>query len=236
MKKVLLFVLAIAFMSLPVSSKAATEAVFTITSSKTNYCVGDDLQINLNVDAGSYATTLSVIDFDLKISDLSVVELKDEAEPFVPGNIYSTAGIQGFEGSVVNAVTYINPTNKPANRSGSIGTINFKALKEGSVTFSYDRIEAAEESKEDDYVTTSASSLTVTVGGSSACGSTVSTSSSSTGTSGYYTYTPTPTVRAATTTATNTSTGPEAVFMVAGVGGLAIFALYKILEGKERRT
>jgi len=230
MKKILLFVLAIVFLSYPVASSAASEAIFTITSAETNYSVGDDIQINLNVDAGSYATTLSVIDFDLKISDLAVAEPKDKAEPFVPGNIYSTAGIQGINENIVNVVTYINPTNKPANRSGSIGTINFKALKEGSVTFSYDRIEAAEESKEDDYVTTSASSLTVTIG------STVSAATTDSGTTGYYTYTPTPTVRAATTTATDTSTGPEAVFLVAGIGGFVLFALYKILEGKERRT
>lgn len=236
MKKLLYAILAVTFVFFPFCSKAANEAVFTITSPKTNYSVGDDIQISLNVDAGPYVSTLSVIDFDLKISDTSVVELKDSNQPFVPGNIFSTAGIQGVSGSVVNAVTYINPTNKPSSRSGTIGTINFKALKEGSVTFSYDRIEAAEESKEDDYVTTSASSLTVTIG--STTGTTSSSSLVAAGSSGASSryVTPTPTVKAAKTSASNTSTGPEAVFVVAALGGIALFTLYKILEGKERRA
>lgn len=232
MKKVLFSLMASTCLLFPFQSQAASEAIFTITSAKTNYSVGEDIQINLNVDAGSYATTLSVIDFDLKISDLSVVELRDRTQPFVPGNIYSTAGIQSFEGDIVNAVTYISPTNKPANRSGSIGTINFKALKEGRVTFSYDRIEAAEESKEDDYVTTSASSYTITVGSTVGSSSTGSSSSSA----GYYSYTPTPTVKAATTTATDTTTGPEAVLLVAGAGGFSLFILRKLLARKGART
>lgn len=216
----------------PPATKAASEAVFTVTSAKTNYAVGDDIQITLNVDAGDYKTTLSVIDFDLKVSDTSVAEVKNASEPFVPGSIYSVAGIQGVEGDIVNAVTYINASSKPSSRSGVIGTINFKALKAGSVTFSYDRIEAAEESKEDDYVTTSASSLTVTIG------STVSASSAgaSSTSSGYYYITPTPTAKSATTAASDTSTGPEAVILLALLGGGSIFFLYKIFEGSRGRV
>jgi len=39
-------------------------------------------------------------------------KLRMSAQPFVPGNIFSTAGIQGVNGSVVNAVAYINPNRK----------------------------------------------------------------------------------------------------------------------------
>ena len=127
MKKIFYLFLAVLFACFPLTSKAASEAVFTITSAKTNYCVGDDIQISLNVDAGPYATTLSVIDMDVKTSDTSIAEVKDTTQPFVPGNIFSTAGIQGVNGAVVNAVTYISPTNKPASRSGENGTINYKA-------------------------------------------------------------------------------------------------------------
>lgn len=223
MKKLLFAIVTLAFVALPLSSRASDEAVFTVTSTKTNYAVGDDIQVTLNVDAGPYASTLSVIDFDLKVSDTSIIEVEDSSAPFVPGSIYSTAGIQGVDGDIINAVTYINASDKPTNRSGTIGTINFKALKEGTVTLSYDRIEAAEEGDEDNYVSTSASSLTITIG------STVSAYSSTSKTS-------TPTVRAVTTTATDTSTGPEEVFLFSAAGGIAIFVFYKARSMKGRRT
>lgn len=232
MKKFIL-ILSTLFVLLPYNSKAATEAVFTITSAKTNYAVGENIQISLNVDAGSYATTLSVIDFDLKTSDLSVVELQDQEEPFVPGEIFSTAGIQSVEDDLVNAVVYVSPTNPPVNRSGVIGTINLRALKEGTVTFSYDRIEAAEESKEDDYVTTSASSLTITIG--SSVSSKSSTTSTGTSSSSYSNYSATPTPSSLASTADSATTGPEAVAVIALTSGFVLHLIsrkYKIFARK----
>lgn len=234
MRKIILLLLSICVLVLPLNTMAANEAVFTITSQKTNYSVGENIQISLNVDAGAYATTLSVIDFDLKISDTAVAELEDQADPLVPGDIFSTAGIQSVEGDIINAVVYVSPTEPPASRSGVIGTINFRALKEGAVTFSYDRIEAAEESTEDDYVTTSASSLTVTIGSSSSVKS--SSSSSVAGTTSYSYSTPTPTVKSATTTASTATTGPEMVLILSGSTGLAIYFLKKRFNRIARKV
>lgn len=223
MKKLFVALSSLALIALPLQSQAADEAAFSITSNKTNYSVGDDIQVTLGVDAGDYATTLSVLDFDLKVSDTSIIEVVDSTTPFVPGDIYSTAGIQAVDGDIINVVTYINASDKPTNRSGTIGTINFKALKNGTVTLSYDRIEAAEEGDEDSYVSTSASSLTITIG------STVSTYSTSTKTK-------TPTTVTASTTATDTSTGPEAVFLVSLAGGAILFAVYRLRLIKGVKT
>ncbi|OQA52136.1 MAG: hypothetical protein BWY43_00622 [candidate division WS2 bacterium ADurb.Bin280] len=236
MKKTLTLLVAVAFLAFPCFSRAASEAVFTITSAKTNYAVGENIQISLNVDAGSYVTTLSVIDFDLKTSDLTVVELQDQEEPFVPGEIFSTAGIQSVEDDLINAVVYVSPTNPPSSRSGVVGTINFRALKEGTVTFSYDRIEAAEESKEDDYVTTSASSLTITVGSSVSSKTSASTSSTGSTTSSYSSYNKTPTPSSLATTADSATTGPELAAGIALASGFALHLIRKRYKIFTRKT
>jgi len=246
----------LAVMSLAVSSRAANEAMFSASSEKTNYNVGDDITVTLNVDAGPYASSLSVIDFDLKVSDMTVVEPKDKTSPFVPGQIFSNVGMQSVQGDKINIVCYINPNNKPAKRSGVVGTISFKALKEGSATLSYERIEAAEENKEMEYVSTSASNLVLTIGAGSSGTATPTPSgettvSSAGGTSGAGTTGTTgttgisaqatktkslPAVQGATSGATSATTGPEAIIAIALLGGGGLYAAYKLTLRKVKKS
>jgi hypothetical protein len=210
------FVFAMIF-SFCAKTKAADQANFSVTADQSSYNVGDEVKVSFSVDAGPYASTLSVIDMNIKVSDMTVIAPKDTTNPFVPGEIYSSVGMQSIADNIINVVCYINPNNKPTNRSGLIGTITFTALKAGTVTISYDKIEAAEESKEDQYVTTSASSLILNIGGLQAA----------TTATAVKTATPTKT---ATPHATSTSanTGPGAVFLVALAGGGLIYLLYRL--------
>jgi len=222
MKKVIGLLISAALLILPVGVLGADEATFSATSSKTQYSVGDEITVSFSVDAGAYATTLNVIDIDIAIDDTSVIEPANTSSPFTAGSIYSGIGLQSYSNGLINVVTYVNPENKPASRSGLIGTVAFTALKEGRATISYARIEAAEENNETEFVNTSASSLTIEIGSGGTSASTSETSSAASvsgGTAGYTSgYTAT-----APTTSTSASTGPEHIVIAVVLAGLVAF-------------
>jgi len=218
MKKLYLFitsVLAILTLSTPVL--AADQATFSAESAKSSYVVGDTINVDLKVDAGAFASTLSVIDMTVKISDTTVAEPANSSAPFTLGSIYTSIVSQSYNAGTLKAAVFVDPNNKPANRSGVIGTLVLKGLKAGSVTISYDGIQATQENDELNFVTTSASSLTLNVTGGVAAQTTAV--ASSTGSS----------VRAATTV----STGPEEALLVALIGGILFFFLYRLYKTKS---
>ena len=202
------------FFALP--AKAAGEAAFSVSSQRSAYAAGESVQVSFSVDAGDYDTTLSVIDMTIKVSDSSVLSPSDLMTPFVSGQIYTQVNLQEVVNDTIHVVVNIDPNNKPATRSGVIGTIDFTALKEGTVTVSYDDIKATEEGKETEYISTTASSLDLII---SAAGAQV-------------TATATPRV---TTSTTAVSTGPEQVILIALLGGFAIFLIYRLIF-KTRKT
>lgn len=211
--KILLFSVLIASVCF-LPAKAEDVATFSITSDKTSYQVGDAIPITLAVNAGAYSSNLNVIEMTLKF-DANKVEVSNTSTPFTPGAIYSSAPIQSVSGDTINVVAMVNAGSPASNRSGTIGTISFKAKAEGTAVFTYSDIKAAAgtagETLTDDYITTTASSLSVTIGAVS----TTDTSSSSTGATSVRTATPAKTVKAATT-------GPEHVLLVVFASGLAI--------------
>jgi hypothetical protein len=231
MRKILAFIgiIALVLFLLPQPSKAADEASFSATTDRTSYAVGDDVTVSFSVDAGTYASTLSVIDANIKISDTSVIEPKDKTTPFVAGTIFSSIPIQSYQNGVINIVAMINPDNKPSSRSGVIGTVAFKALKAGQATISYDRIEAAQEGSETDLINTSASSLVVTVGGGT---SAVASSTATTGAGAVSvgTVSKTATATGATKAAAAATTGPADTLPAIILGGMIIFLIYNLLK------
>lgn len=233
MRKILVFIGVIALVGflIPQTSRAADEASFSATTERTSYAVGDDVTVSFSVDAGTYTPTLSVIDSDIKISDTSVIEPKDKTTPFVAGTIFSSIPIQSYQNGVINIVAMINPDNKPATRSGVIGTVVFKALKTGQATISYDRIEATQEKSETDFINTSASSLVVTVGAGVA-GSTNSTATTGTGAAAVSagTVSKTATSTGVTKAATAATTGPADALPAIILGGIVIFLIYNLLK------
>lgn len=210
-----IFILALPmFFAIP--AEAAGEAVFSVSSQRTAYSAGESVQVSFSVDAGDYDTTLSVIDMTIKVSDSSVLSPSDLVVPFVSGQIYTQVNLQEVVNDTIHVVVNIDPNNKPTNRSGVIGTIDFTALQAGNVTISYDDIKATEEGKETEYISTTASSLDLII---SAAGAEV-------------TATPTPRITSGTTAV---STGPEQVILIALVSGFAIFLIYRLLF-KIRKT
>lgn len=204
----LVLVLSMAFV---MPTKAAGEAAFSISSQRTSYSAGENVQVSFSVDAGDYETTLSVIDMTIKVSDSSVLSPNDLVIPFVAGQIYTQVNLQEVINDTVHVVVNIDPNNKPASRSGVIGTIDFTALKAGNVTISYDDIKATEEGKETEYISTTASSLDLSITEADAAALTA---------------TPTPRV---TTGTTSVSTGPAQTILIALLGGFAIFFIFRLL-------
>ena len=195
---------------------AADTAVFSAESSKTDYVVGDDIKVTLNVDAGTYVSTLSTIEMSVKISDPTVIDATS-ASPLTLGSIYSSVVSQSYASGVLKATVFIDPNNKPASRSGVIGTLSLKALKTGQATISYDGIQATEENNELEFISTSASSLTLNVGQGVAAATTSATATS------------TKTAVKATTTV---STGPEQFLLLALLGGALTFIFYSLLKSR----
>jgi hypothetical protein len=205
---------------------AADDAVFSFVPDKTSYAVGDDVKVNYMVDVGQY-TTLSVIDFSVKISDTTIIAPKSSGF-FSPGDIYSQLGASSITDSNVNALVYIDPNNKTAGRSGRVGTFTFTALKAGAVTLSSDKIEATQESSETDWAITSSSQGKITVGSSSSS-SGVATSNL-TGASANTTAT----VKGSTTK--SVQTGPSGAIALSLAAGFAIYlVLIQCIINKNAR-
>lgn len=229
MKKIIGFLISLIVFISPAGALGADEAVFSVTSSKTQYSVGDDITVSFSVDAGPYASTLNVIDMDIAIDDSSVIEPTNASSAFTAGSVYSSIALQSYSNGLAQVVVYVNPENKPSSRSGLIGTMTFKALKEGRATISYDRIEAAEENNITEFVNTSASSLTIEVGSGVSSSSTSSTSStvSTSGTTGTSAGVGTSTLGAASslspTTTTSATTGPEHMALAVILFGLVSY-------------
>lgn len=217
MKKIIVLCLLVSSFCFISSAKAASEAVFSATSDKTSYAVGDDVKISLNVDAGPYASTLSVIDFKIKISDPTVIAPVGSS-PLTLGSIYTNTVTQSYSNGIVSAAVFIDPNNKPANRSGVIATMTFKAQKAGQAVISYDSIQATEENNELEYITTSASSLTVIVGAAVNAQTTATTASSSSSSSGTAS-----SVRTATANPSNAVTGPKETLIFSLIAGILLF-------------
>ncbi|PIT97081.1 hypothetical protein COT77_03395 [Candidatus Berkelbacteria bacterium CG10_big_fil_rev_8_21_14_0_10_41_12] len=201
----------------PQKQKALADdvAVFSVTSDKTSYNVGDQVTVSLAVDAGPFSSTLNVIDFTLSF-DSSKLGVANSSSPFTPGSIFSGAPIQAVEGSTVHAVVNVNPDSPPANRSGTIGTINFTATTEGDATFTYSDIKAAGSQNLDDYISTTASSLTIAIGSVTAQETSTSVAATSTRTS-----TPAKAARSA-------STGPEEAIIIAILAALGIMLVIRL--------
>ena len=215
MKKIILLTLVISLLCLALPVKAADEAVFSATSDQTSYDVGDDVRVSLNVDAGPYSSTLSVIDFKVKISDPSVVAPVGSS-PLTLGSIYTNTVTQSYSDGIVSAAVFIDPNNKPANRSGVIATMTLKAQKEGQAIISYPSIQATEEDNELDFISTSASSLTVIVGPAVSAEATKTSSSSSAAVA--HTATPQP---------GRASTGPKETLLFSLMAGTVIFLVIR---------
>jgi len=209
------------------SAFAADAAMFSIATTKTSFNVGDTVQASLSVDAGPYASSLSTIDLDLKLSEAGILEAEDSSAPFKPGTIYPSVFNQKVDGSLISGVFYINPDSKPASRSGLIATINFKAIKAGTVTISYDKVAATEESKENEYATTSASSLVLNIASAS------SDSSGSIDTI-YSLISPTASDTVTSSDVSSASSGPEMVILGSLFGGGLAFLVYKSLIKSKR--
>lgn len=221
MKKIFVFITSVlALMTFAAPALAADQATFSAESSKTTYVVGDAINIDLKVDAGAFASTLSVIDMTVKISDPTVVEPANSSAPFTLGSIYTSIVSQSYSAGTLKAAVFVDPNNKPANRSGVIGTLALKALKTGSVTISYDGIQATQENDELNFITTSASSLTVNVTG----GTTAQTTSTAVAST---------TTRSAVQATTTVSTGPKEALLVALIGGIVFFLFYRIYKAKS---
>lgn len=201
---------------------------FTISSPKTTYTVGEEITTTYSVDAGEYASTLSTIDFEVKVSDPSIIQPSSADNPFTAGTIFSQTAIQSVQDDIINVVAHINPESKPSSRSGEIGTIKFRALKAGTVTLSYNSIQAAEENLEDQYITTTAGSLTLTIGSGSSSSAAITSSGSSTTTRVVATATPRPVA-----VATTARTGPESAVAFALGGGILIFLSLRRLKGNK---
>ncbi len=217
MKKIIVLSILLVSMMLTGRAQAAGDtAVFSATSDKTSYQVGDTVKVTLSVDAGSYATTLSVIDFKVKISDATVIE-PASSNPLTLGSIYTNTVTQSYSNGIVSAVVFVDPSNKPAQRSGVVGTLTFRAAKAGSAVISYDSIKATEEGNELGYITTTASSLTVNVGTSVTAQNTSTADSSGSSSTGSSVST-----RTATPQPGNATTGPEDVILVAVGAGILI--------------
>jgi len=210
-------------------ARGADTALFSATSEKTSYQVGEEIEVSFSVDAGPFASTLSSIDMDIKVSDMSVIEPADKQNPFVAGTIYSSAFGQSVNNDLITGVFHINPENKPANRSGLIATVNFTALKAGSATISYDRIEATEEKNETEFISTSASSLVINVGGSGTSAGT----SSDTSAASYVRVTPIVSGYGDVSGAGETATGPEQIFALAVLGGVLTYGIFRLLSKRK---
>lgn len=228
MKKILLsLTLTITLALFSLMSARAEGGQFTISSPRTTYNVGDEITTTYSVDAGEYASTLSTIDFEVKVSDPSIIQPSSADNPFIAGTIFSQTAIQSVQDDIINVVAHINPESKPSSRSGEIGTIKFRALKAGTVTLSYNSIQAAEENLEDQYITTTAGSLTLTIGSGS---STTAASTSTGSTTARVVATATPRPVAVATTA---RTGPESAVAFALGGGILIFLSLRRLKGNK---
>jgi len=230
MRKITRYLLALSVLFLPFSALGADEAVFSVTSTKTQYAVGDEITVSFSVDAGPYASSLNVIDMDIAIDDTSVIEPSNVSSPFTAGSVYPSIAMQSYSSGLMHAMVYINPENKPSSRSGLIGTMTFKGLKEGRATISYDRIEAAEENNITEFINTSSSSLTIEISSGSGTISSDSPSTSSdsstygtastssgTGTGTYTTESTTP------TSSTSASTGPEHIALAVILSSMVFY-------------
>jgi len=188
-------------------AKAENDATFSFSTDQTTFQDGSDIVVKINVDAGTYASTLNTIDFTVTISDTTVLEPANLTVPYSAGLIFTKYGVNDYSNGSVHVVAYVDPDNKPASRSGVVGTIAFKALKSGSATLSFGDISAAEEGSELGFISTVASTLTMDID----AGETVAV--------------PSPTVKGSTVG--STKTGPEEVLVIAFIGAIALFSFYK---------
>src|ERR1035441_7463070 len=94
----LLFVLSMLF---AYPAKADSGATFSVSSDRSSYNVGDTVQVSFSVDAGTYSSTLSVIDMTIQLSDAMVMTPADTTTPFVAGTIYSQVNLQEINGSTI---------------------------------------------------------------------------------------------------------------------------------------
>jgi len=236
LKVALVFVLAVVFiLVIPLVSEAAGGIKLLAVSDKSQFAVGNEANISIAVDAGEYSQTLTALWLGIRISDPTVLEPQD-SEPVTNGENYRV-GTQSYSNGLVNALIYIDPDNKPANRSGLVGTLALRALKTGKATISFDSLQATESGNEFDFVEATGTSLNLKV---VAAGTALISALTSTAVS-LTTSTPTPTVSAASTTtatsaAASAETGPALIVALTVAGGGLSLASYKFVRSRKKRA
>lgn len=200
--------------------------------------VGDTIRIFPYVDANDH-NGLNVINMKLKISDTTVVAPVDQSSFFTPGATYSQLGFQKYADGAMEILVYIDPNDKPTERSAYVGEIKLKALKTGSATISFESLEVTEEENEDTFVETTNSSLDITVVSASSSSVSAASSSASASTSPAIgsgqilgaNATATSTVKSASTGVTGSlsgvSTGPIGAILGSLFGGTIVYFLVK---------
>lgn len=196
--------------------------------------VGDTIRMFPYVDANDH-NGLNVINMKLKISDTTVVAPVDQSSFFTPGATYSQLGFQKYADGVMEVLVYIDPNDKPTERSAYVGEIKLKALKTGSATISFESLEVTEEENEDTFVETTNSPLDITVVSASSSSVSAASSSASASTSptteSASVATSTATVKSASTRVTGSlsgvSTGPIGAILGSLFGGTVVYIFVK---------
>jgi len=223
------FVLAVLFAGMIVSAAhAATPAEFgfiqngTSGSSSQSFAAGDEINVYFYVKANGHSG-LNVINAAIKISDTSVVAPISPESYFSVGQIYSQLGFQKYDSAgLMNILVYIDPNNKPSDRSGYIGIIHLLAVKSGKATLTLGSLQVTEEGTEDQWVETKSIPTEITVVAQKTTSLVTSAS-----------VTPAATVSAKSvkgqqsTNVSGVSTGPEAAIVVSLLGGFLIYFVLK---------
>ena len=236
LKVALIFALAVVFVSVaaPISG-AAGAVMLSAVSNKSQFTVGEQVSINIAVDAGEYSQTLTALWLGIRISDPTVLEPQDN-EPVTNGENYRV-GMQKYTNGLINVLIYIDPDNKPANRSGLVGTLALRALKTGQATISFDSLQATESGNEFDFVEATGTSLSLKVVAAGTALTSALTSTAVALTSS--TVTPSATAastKTATSGATSAETGPALVIALAAAGGGLSLAAYRFARGRKKRA
>ncbi len=204
------------------------------------YWVGDEVDIYFYVEANGH-NNLNVVNATVKISDPTVLEPILATDYFTPGNIYSQLGFQKYESPLMNVLVYVDPNNKPTERSGYIGSFKFKALKTGSATLSVEKLEVTEEGNEDSFVETTSTNIDIAIesagssdhytasAGASAAASASATSTTAASNTGSKKSTSSTVKGTQTSNISDVSTGPEAIIALClAVGGAIYFLIRKM--------
>jgi len=233
LKVALIFALAVVFLLItPLVSGAAGGVKLSAVSNKNQFSVGEEAKISIVVDAGEYSQTLTALWLGIRIADPTILEPQD-SEPVTNGEYYRV-GMQSYSNGLINTLIYIDPDNKPSNRSGLVGTLALRALKTGQTTVSFDSLQATESGNEFDFVEATGTTLNLKV---AAAGTALTSALTSTAVS-FATSTPVAatSTKTATSVATSAETGPALVVALAAAGGGLSLAAYRFVRSRKKRA